>query len=230
MCAPASSAAGRRTPPMRSANWRSGPCRRAACCAGCRPACVIGFGGYPSVPTMLAAVSLGLPTADPRAERGARPRQSAAGAARAADRHRLSGDRRACARPTAPAPSKPATRYGRRSLAVARAEYKRAATRRPDRAADPRRQPGRADHERDRAAGAGRAADAAARDAAGQPAGAPGGSRRAPRRLSETSHRRRSCRASSPTCRNGWRGRIWRFAAPAPRPSPSSLRSAGRRC
>lgn len=26
------------------------------------PACVIGFGGYPSVPTMLAAVSLGLPT------------------------------------------------------------------------------------------------------------------------------------------------------------------------
>ena len=66
----------------RSPSWRSASSRRAACCAGSTPAAVVGFGGYPSVPTMLAAAQLGLPTADPRAERRARPRQPPAGAAR----------------------------------------------------------------------------------------------------------------------------------------------------
>ena len=62
-CAPGGSAAGRSAPRAASPRWRSGSCRRGGCCAGCRPMRWSGFGGYPSVPTMLAATSSALPTA-----------------------------------------------------------------------------------------------------------------------------------------------------------------------
>ncbi len=44
------------------------------------PSAVVGFGGYPTVPPLLAAQRLGLSTHHPRAERRAGPRQQAAGA------------------------------------------------------------------------------------------------------------------------------------------------------
>ena len=43
-------------------NWPSALCRRVSCCVDCPRLAVIGFGGYPSIPTMLAAAYLGLPT------------------------------------------------------------------------------------------------------------------------------------------------------------------------
>ena len=47
-----------------------------------RPSAVVGFGGYPTVPPVLAAALRGIPDADPRAERRDGARQPAAGAAR----------------------------------------------------------------------------------------------------------------------------------------------------
>ena len=98
--APASSARRRRSPRWRSARRGAAPAAPAA-----RPPAVVGFGGYPSVPTMLAAARLGLPTVIHEQNARARPRQPPAGAARRAHRHLLRRRRRACAPPTAPASS-----------------------------------------------------------------------------------------------------------------------------
>ena len=54
-----------------------------------RPAAVIGFGGYPAFPALLAAFKAKVPTAIPRAERRARPRQPAGRESRRCDRHLL---------------------------------------------------------------------------------------------------------------------------------------------
>ena len=56
-------------------------CRRAPSFRALKPAVVVGFGGYPSLPALLAAISQGRPHRDPRAERGDGPRQPPAGAA-----------------------------------------------------------------------------------------------------------------------------------------------------
>ena len=55
-----------------------------------QPAVVVGFGGYPTVPPLLAARLRGSADRAARAERRHGPRQPAAGAARHRDRHRLS--------------------------------------------------------------------------------------------------------------------------------------------
>ena len=44
-----------------------------------KPAVVVGFGGYPTVPPVLAASLLGVPTLIHEAERRHRPRQPAPG-------------------------------------------------------------------------------------------------------------------------------------------------------
>ena len=54
-----------------------------------RPAVVVGFGGYPTIPPLLAASVARHSDADPRAERGDGPRQPDAGAARPRHRDRL---------------------------------------------------------------------------------------------------------------------------------------------
>ena len=68
------------------------------------PRRVVGFGGYPSVPTMLAATQLGLPTVihEQNAVLGRANRLLARRVQR--DRHRLCRDRRPAAAPTAHAP------------------------------------------------------------------------------------------------------------------------------
>ena len=55
------------------------------------PAVVVGFGGYPTVPPLLAASAARHADRAARAERRHGPRQPAAGPARHRDRHRLSG-------------------------------------------------------------------------------------------------------------------------------------------
>ena len=80
-----------------------------------------------------------------------------------------------CARPTAAAPSIPATRCGRRSSRSPAAEYRPPQPGAPIELLITRRQPGGADLRRDRAAGPGRAAAGTARRACGS------ASRRAPR-------------------------------------------------
>ena len=204
-------------PLMRSASWRSGRLQARRLLRRLSPACVIGFGGYASIPTMLAAVSLGLPTAihEQNAVLGRANRLLAPRVRRIATGFPATAGLRPADRARAVHTGNPVRPGGARPRAN---QIQGAATRRPDRAADPRRQPGGADHERGRAAGARRAADAAARDAAGQPPGAPGGSARRRGDLSQKSHPGANCRASLPMFRNGWRARIWRFAAPAPRP------------
>ena len=79
-----------------------------------RPAIVVGFGGYPTVPPLLAATPARHPDADPRAERGDGPRQPLAGAARARHRHRLCRRARRRCRRWPPRRRTPAIRCGRR--------------------------------------------------------------------------------------------------------------------
>ena len=140
-----------------------------------RPAAVIGFGGYPSVPTMLAAASLGLPTMihEQNAVLGRANRLLASRAGpiatgfpetaglRPADRIRAvhTGN-----------PVRPAM------LALAGRRIRSAGARRADRAAGLRRQPGRPHPGRSRAGGVGDLAARMAPTVAGQPAGPSRGS------------------------------------------------------
>ena len=55
-----------------------------------RPDAVVGFGGYPAFPSLLAASAMRHPDRAPRAECGARPGQPAARRRGRGDRHRLS--------------------------------------------------------------------------------------------------------------------------------------------
>ena len=55
-----------------------------------KPAVVVGFGGYPTVPPLMAASLRGIADRAARAERRHGPRQPAVGIARHGDRHRLS--------------------------------------------------------------------------------------------------------------------------------------------
>ena len=193
------------------------------------PQAVIGFGGYPSVPTMLAAASLGLPTLIHeqnavlgRANRllAPRVRRIATGfpetiGLRPADRARAvhTGN-----------PVRPAI------LAVGEPGY------RPPLPGGPIEllilggsQGARILSEIVPPALAALPSGLRA-VAQGQPAGAAARiSPPSPRPMPRPASPPRST-ASSPTCRSGWRGRIWRSAAPAPRPWPSSPRSAGRPC
>ncbi len=90
-------------------------CRRGACWRRLEPSAIVGFGGYPSVPPVLAARLLRpAPARDPaRAERGARPRQPRCWPASP------TGWRSACRRPCACRAARPhaspATRCGPRS-------------------------------------------------------------------------------------------------------------------
>ena len=173
------------------------------------PAAVIGFGGYPSVPTMLAAASLGLPTLiheqnavlgranrllAPRAGRIATGFPETAGL-RPADRIRAvhTGN-----------PVRPAV------LALAAADYVR--RRRADGPIEllvlGGSQGARILGEVVPAALAMLAARIAP-TAAGQPAGAARGRRRGRRRPTPRAGSRRRSKLSLPTCRSGWRGRIW---------------------
>ena len=101
--------------------WRSGAaCVRLARLIGrIKPAAVVGFGGYPTVPPLLAARLRGVPTIAARAERGDRPRQPAA--RRRVDAHRrpASGVPIRDRQLRAPRPRSPAIRCARRSLAAA---------------------------------------------------------------------------------------------------------------
>ena len=111
-----------------------------------RPAAVVGFGGYPSLPVMIAARLGGFPTAIHRAERRARPGQSPRGVRRRRGRRRLS--RRAlCAEGF-----KPHRLYGqsgaRRGAASRRCALRAAGGERRHPAAGVRRQPGRTRPER----------------------------------------------------------------------------------
>ena len=54
-----------------------------------RPDAVVGFGGYPAFPSLLAASAMRHPDRAPRAECGARPGQPAARRRGRGDRHRL---------------------------------------------------------------------------------------------------------------------------------------------
>ena len=148
----------RRQGRRRSPRWRSARSRRRACCARSRPRPSVGFGGYPSVPTMLAATRQRprRPCSTSRTPCSAAPtacwRRASAriatsfaevgGAARRTAR-------RASSRPAIPV--RPGDRgAARRALCAAR-------RRRPDQASGDRRQPGRAHPERGRAGGAGAA-------------------------------------------------------------------------
>ena len=62
------------------------------------PSAVVGFGGYPALPALLAALEGRHADRDPRAECGARPHQPAARAPRRCDRHRLLRGRAAAPR------------------------------------------------------------------------------------------------------------------------------------
>ena len=136
------------------------------------PAAVVGFGGYPSVPTMLAATRQRLADPDPRAERGARPRQPPAGAARRRIATAFAAWRAAAGRPRPRGRDRQSGAPGDRG--AARTPY--AAARATARSSSwSRRQPGRADLQRDRAGGAGALLAGAAR------AGCASGSRRGPR-------------------------------------------------
>ena len=173
------------------------------------PACVIGFGGYPSVPTMLAAAYLGLPTAIHeqnavlgRANRLLAPRVRG-GSPPAFPRRR--------AAPCRPPPRGPYRKPGApgdpRRRATANTSRRTAAARSsclilggsqgarimseivpPALAALPTRL-----REMLRVSQQARPEDLAAVEAIYRGASAS----------------RRSCRAFSPTCRRGWRGRIW---------------------
>ena len=88
-CAPAGSAAGIDAASVTAlAEMALGTIEaRAAAAPARRRAAVVGFGGYPSVPTMLAATRARAADRAARAERAAGPRQSPARAARRRDRH-----------------------------------------------------------------------------------------------------------------------------------------------
>ena len=77
---------------------RSASARRWSLMRRLRPAAVVGFGGYPTIPPVLAAAWRGVPTHHARAERGDGPRQSLSGAARDARSPRLSRHVRATSR------------------------------------------------------------------------------------------------------------------------------------
>ena len=77
-----------------------------------RPAVVVGFGGYPTVPPMLAASRAGVPTRDPRAERRPRPRQPVPRAARRAIATVAELRRRGTDAGAKTAPRRPAIRCG----------------------------------------------------------------------------------------------------------------------
>ena len=111
-CAPAGSAAARCIAAYGLAELAVGIVQARRLLRRLTPAAVVGFGGYPSVPTMLAAAQLGLPDRDPRAKRGVRPRQPAAGAARPPHRHRLRRDAGA-------APGRPRARRAHRQPGAA---------------------------------------------------------------------------------------------------------------
>ena len=65
-------------------------CQAWALISRLKPAAVIGFGGYPTIPPVLAAAWRGVPTLIHRRQCGHRPRQSAVGAAGHRDRHLVS--------------------------------------------------------------------------------------------------------------------------------------------
>ena len=67
-----------------------GTLQAGGCSARIKPAAVVGFGGYPTVPPLLAATLRDDSDHHPRAERRHGPRQPAAGAARRRDRDRAS--------------------------------------------------------------------------------------------------------------------------------------------
>ena len=79
-----------------------------------RPAVVVGFGGYPTIPPLLAASVAWHSDADPRAERGHGPRQPDAGAARARHCDRLCRHSRSRSGDCPERPRTPAIRCGRR--------------------------------------------------------------------------------------------------------------------
>ena len=123
MCAPPSWGAERRIPPTRSASWRSGRCRRAVCCAGCpRPASSVSAVMPRSRRCSRRSLWVCRRRSTSKMPCSAAPIGSsrrACGGSRPASRRPL-----VCARPTAPAPSGPATRYGRRCSPSARTKYK----------------------------------------------------------------------------------------------------------
>ena len=191
-----------------------------------KPAVVVGFGGYPTVPPLLAATVRGIPTiiheqnaVMGRANRLLAPRVRAIAtgfpgilnsepvlAAQGHARRQpgaAGGDRGVLGRLSA------ARQHG------------------PVPAPGVRRQPGRARDGGHRAA-RDRAARAASADAAADRAAGPRrGLRSACARSTRDCKSRPRSRRSSPICRRAWRQAISWYRAPAPRPSPSLPRSAG---
>ena len=128
------SAADRSGPRAASPRSRSGSCRRGGCCGACRPMRWSGFGGYPSIPTMLAAIQLGVPTAihEQNAVLGRANRLLASRVSHIATGFAATAGLRPA---DAAAPSIPATRCGRR-CSRSPGPISAAAARRADRAPD----------------------------------------------------------------------------------------------
>ena len=116
-----------------------------------RPAVVVGFGGYPTIPALAAAWLLRRAADDPRTERRARPGQPALRPPRRRGRLRHLADGAARGRD---GPATPATRCARRCWTAPARPISRPATSRWP--AGDRRQPGRADPVRRRARRRGR--------------------------------------------------------------------------
>ena len=152
-----------------------GACRPAGCLRRLAPACVIGFGGYPSVPTMLAAVSLGLPTVihEQNAVLGRANRLLAPRVRRIATGFSDDCGAALCRPRRAVHTGNPVRRGDARRGA---SKYKPPQRGGLNRTVDPRRQPGSANHERDMPPALAALPSPLSRDAAGQPTGAPRGS------------------------------------------------------
>ena len=193
-----------------------------------KPAIVVGFGGYPTVPPVLAATLAENSHPHPRAERGHGPRQPAAGAAGERDRDEL----RRCPRCRCDA-----RRQGhahRQSAAPGgagggRGAIRRAGGRRTPAPARFRRQPGRQDHVGYRAGGDREARSGGARAPPARPAGARGGFAACPRYLRPPQDRRRGGAVLRRSAGADRGGPPCRLALRARAPSPSLPRSAGRR-
>ena len=115
------------------------------------PSAVVGFGGYPALPALLAARTAGIAVGDPRAERGARPGQPPARRAGRCDRHRLSRGRPAASRSTLDKVHLVGNPVRPQVLALRDEPFPAFTAGRPAARAGDRRQPGRAGAVRGRA-------------------------------------------------------------------------------
>ena len=193
-----------------------------------KPAVVVGFGGYPTVPPLYGRDPARHPDRAARAERRHGPRQPPAGVAGHSDRHGLSHAQEPRIAHCKGKMTFTGNPVRREVIAAAAHRLCCAGCGRYTAPRGVRRQPGRASDGRDRAGG-----DRAARRRLAR-CGLASCSRRARRtsmpcaRLMRGSASPPNARRSLPICRRAWPPPIWSSPAPAPPPWPSSPPSAGR--